>query len=198
MGILSGPEIAFVINRTRRIRDIGGVECLPAIDIDPFDPDAVGPNSVDLRLGPKLLVYRRAQPDAGPVLDARVDNLTDEIVVPGNGYFLEPGTLYLGSTAERTACAGVVPCIETRSSVARLGISAHLSAGFGDDGWGEGVGGCCWTLEITVVHPVRVYAGMRIAQITFTTLVGDRRPYRGKYTHSDGPVASRLHLDKRG
>jgi deoxycytidine triphosphate deaminase len=169
MSLLSGPEIEARIKAGE-------------ITIDPFDPDAVGPNSVDLTLADVLRVYD----PRGAVLDAKADNPTRLVPIPAGGIILTPGTLYLGATVERTACPGLVPCVETRSSYARLGLSAHLSAGFGDHG-----ADLRWTLEITVVHPLRVYAGAKLVQVFFQELVGARRPYAGRYQHSAGPVASR-------
>lgn len=101
----------------------------------------------------------------------------------------------VGSTVERTVTHGFVPVLETRSSIARLGISTHLTAGFGDDGYGGTGDGCTWTLEITCVHPVLIYPHTRIAQLAFFTLQGERQPYVGKYQSSDGPVASRSWRD---
>lgn len=167
---------------------------LPAIDVEPFVPAHVGPNSIDVTLSPTLLVYREqfvgADGNHQWWLDCRQPTPTVEIPIPAEGYLITPGTMYLGSTVERTECHGVVPCIETRSSVARMGISSHLSAGFGDDGF-------CghWTLEITCVRPVKIYAGMRIAQLTFTSLIGERQPYAGKYKNQADPTASLIHKD---
>lgn len=194
--ILSGPEITRLI-RTRAHHD--GAPVLPFIEVTPFVPAHVGPNSLDLRLAPELLVYdtnsRVEEQDDGSLvivrsLDARRENPTRSLTIPDDGLILQPGVLYLGSTMERVECHGVIPALETRSSIARLGISTHLSAGLGDDG-----GAMNWTLEITVVHPVKVYHSMRIAQMVFFTTQGERRPYVGRYVGSKGPVASRMWQD---
>lgn len=189
MSVLTGPEIIDRIERTRRAQAARGGDpplFVPRLDIEPFDPRLAGPNSYDVHLGDKLLVYdlrgwghldTRQQPDAAPLF------------IHPEGIVLQPGTLYLGSTVERVSCHGLVPWIDGRSSVGRLGISVHVTAGRGDDGF-EG----CFTLEITVVHPVRVYAGDRIAQLTFLTTVGERNPYHGRYAGADGPEASKFHL----
>lgn len=176
MSVLSGPEIARLIAAPD--------DAVPRIRVDPFDPGAVGTNSLDLRLAPRLLTYRDA------ILDAAKENETGGQEIPERGLVLWPGVLYLGSTVERVGAWGLVPCIETRSSFARLGLSAHLSAGFGDSGFNG-----TWVLEITVVHPLRIYAGCRICQVAFTTLEGERREYAGKYRNQSGAVASRAHLD---
>lgn len=209
MSVLSGPEIVRIIERTRAelARGIAVIRTPPEpeIDIVPFRPDNVGPNSVDVRLSETLLVYRVARPRSlwdrirwafgwRPCLDALSKNATERIEIPPDGYVLRPGVLYLGSTIEKTTCANCVPWLDGRSSVGRLGIQIHMTAGRGDDGFGElETQGCSWTLEITCVHPVRIYPGMRIGQLTFLKLIGQRKPYRGRYSHQSGPpVASRF------
>jgi dCTP deaminase len=98
------------------------------------------------------------------------------------------GALELGSTAERVGSNSFVPSLEGRSSVGRLGLHVHATAGFVDLGF-EGV----LTLEITVVHPLRVYAGMKIAKVAFHEVTGDRDvTYSGKYQGATGPQASFL------
>ncbi len=193
-----------MVERTYGFAALGHVGPLPRIEIEPFDPKLCGPNSYDVHLGPTLRTYvmlGRSDPDTlnrvckerpwpKQWLDPRADNLTDELVIPPGGLVLDPGTLYLGSTVERMKCEGVVPWIDGRSSIGRLGLSIHVTAGRGDDGWGGQ-----WTLEITVVHPILVFAGLRIGQVTFLTLQGDRDPYKGKYTDQTGPTPSRLHQD---
>lgn len=200
MAILTGPEIEEVVRRTRTMRAAGQSPPLPSIDVDPWVPGHVGPNSLDVTLGDTLVVYDLHQCDETyyslgsltlpvGVLDARADNPTRTVAVPPEGFVLHPGTLYLGSTVERVECHGVVPWVDGRSSVGRLGLSVHVTAGRGDDGWSGAL-----TLELTVVHHLRVYPGMRVGQLTFMTTVGGRRPYAGRYQHSAGPVASRFHL----
>ncbi len=199
MSILSGPEILRIINRTRKDRMDWVPLMLPAIDIAPLIESHFGPNSVDVRLSDKLLVYNRCHdivddPDEEVrwYLDAKEPNQTHELTIPPEGLVLSPGTLYLGSTIEKTMCAGVVPWLDGRSSVGRLGIQIHMTAGRGDDNFGF-PDPCTWTMEITVVHPVRVYSGMRIGQLTFFEMRGERKPYAGRYQHQSGPVASRIH-----
>jgi dCTP deaminase len=178
----------------------------PLIDIDPFDPDDVGPNSFDVRLGPTLGVYRmtpRVKRDsAGRILwtesclDMKEDNPIHEFQIPEEGFVIQPGIGYLGSTVEKTMCAGVVPWIDGRSSVGRLFVQVHMTAGRGDHWFGmDREGGCDWTLEITCVHPIRIYAGARIGQLTFLQMVGPWKKYKGKYTQQDGPTASQMWRD---
>jgi dCTP deaminase len=167
--MLTGPEII----RRRTIGDIV---------IEPFNPLQVGANSYDLTLSPNLLVYNE------PELDMAKENPTSLITIPAEGYVLNPNELYLGLTCEIAGSRGLVPCINGRSSIARLGIFVHVTAGFGDDGFVNR-----WTLELAVIKPVRIYPYVRICQIYFEELQGGSNPYVGKYREETGiPVASRM------
>lgn len=127
-----------------------------------------------------------------PCLDMRRANPTTSIDIPKTGIVLYPGVLYLANTVEHTETRYFAPNIEGRSSVARLGIQVHLTAGFGDNGFAGD-----WTLEILVAHPIRVYAGIGLCQISYTTLEGDMDSmmYKGKYQKQRGPKASMLWKD---
>ena len=110
-------------------------------------------------------------------LDPKKDNPVIDIEIPEEGYILRPGVLYLGTTEEYTETIGLIPNIDGRSTTGRLGIEIHRTAGFGDNGF-KGK----WTLEITVTHPVIVYAGMEIGQIYYEEINGDSSmTYNGKY-----------------
>lgn len=175
--MLTGPEI-------QRQVELG------ALKIDPFDPGRCNPNSYNLRLGPKLLIYaRRPSPySTGQIiLDMAQDNPTVEIEIPDNGLILAPRTLYLGATMETTDCGPFIPILEGRSSVARLGLVVHQTAGFGETFFKGS-----WTLELTVVHPLRIYSGVEICQIAFLPPTGAIQAYQGKYQGQNGPVASRM------
>lgn len=153
------------------------------IGISPFAPENVGPNSVDLTLSSELLVYDTIRTR---VLDLNSNNPTIALNIPPTGLILEPGKLYIGSTREYTSTMKHVPTIVGRSSIARLGISVEISAGLGD------VGFCgTWTLEISVIEPVRIYPGIRICQIYYMEC-DDPRLYQGRYNGQIGPVASRF------
>lgn len=132
------------------------------IQITPFKQERLGSNSYDLTLGETLLVY------TDEVLDAAKNNAYKTFTIPEDGFILYPGELYLGATAEHTISRHVVPLIEGKSSVGRLGISIHITAGFGDIAF-EGH----WTLEITVTKPIRIYAHMPIAQIYYILPLGE-------------------------
>lgn len=128
-----------------------------------------------------------------PPLDMHKKNETIEFQIPEEGYVLQPGVLYIGRTVERTATDRFIPMINGRSSGGRLGISIHICAGFGDIGF-DGT----WTLEITVVEPVRIYPNEEIAQVCFFTPAGKKaKLYRGRYYKQEDATASRFHQPKK-
>ncbi|HJT34488.1 MAG TPA: dCTP deaminase [Pirellulales bacterium] len=144
------------------------------IVIDPFDESHLNPNSYNLSLHDELMTYEEV------VLDMRKANRVRRLTIPPEGLVLTPNQLYLGRTIERTETRGLVPMIEGRSSVGRLGLFVHVTAGFGD------VGFCgYWTLEMFAVQPVRIYAGVSICQIFYHQLAGDYTAYASnKYQHN--------------
>lgn len=153
------------------------------IIITPFDEKKINPNSYNITLNNKLKVYTEE------VLDSRKDNPYKEIIIPEEGMILYPGELYIGATNEYTETHGLVPCIDGRSSSGRLGISVHITAGFGDNGF-DGI----WTLEITVVKPVRVYPNMEIGQVYYQTIDGEPGPfYNGRYQGQKEAETSRMY-----
>lgn len=158
--ILSGHEIR---------RQLGA-----NIVIDPFDESRLNPNSYNLTLHHELLTYEEL------VLDMRKANRVRRLVIPPEGMVLNPQQLYLGRTVERTETHNFVPMIEGRSSVGRLGLFVHVTAGFGD------VGFCgYWTLEMFAVQPVRIYPGVPICQIFYHHIAGEVTEYASsKYQHN--------------
>jgi dCTP deaminase len=144
------------------------------IVIDPFDERNLNPNSYNLTLYHELMTYEEV------VLDMRKANRVRRVEIPKDGLTLSPNQLYLGRTIERTETHNYVPMIEGRSSVGRLGLFVHVTAGFGD------VGFCgYWTLEIFAVQPVRIYPGVPICQIFYHQLCGDITEYQSdKYQHN--------------
>ncbi len=139
------------------------------IVIEPFDRNALGTNSYDVHLGKYMATYK------DEVLDAKKHNQIEEIIIPEEGYVIQPGTLYLGVTAEYTETHNSVPFLEGKSSIGRLGIDIHATAGKGD------VGFCnAWTLEISCIHPVRIYANMPIGQLIYFAVEGDIENYYNK------------------
>ena len=132
------------------------------IKIEPFDLSCLGTNSYDVHLGKTLAVYE------ADVLDAKAHNKIRTFEIPEEGFVLMPDKFYLGVTHEYTETHAQVPFLEGKSSVGRLGIDIHATAGKGD------VGFCnYWTLEISVKQPVRVYAGMPIGQLIYFEVKGD-------------------------
>lgn len=157
------------------------------IVVEPFDRSCLGTNSYDVHLGAHLATYRDR------VLDARKHNEIEHFDIPEDGFVLEPQLNYLGVTQEYTETHRTVPFLEGKSSVGRLGIDIHATAGKGD------VGFCnYWTLEISVKQPVRVYAGMPIGQLIYFQVEGDVDvPYNtkgsAKYNErTDRPVESMM------
>ncbi len=143
------------------------------IEIDPFDASNVNPNSYNLTLHNELMVYEEV------VLDMARANRVRRIPIPEEGIVLSPNQLYLGRTVERTTTHNLVPQIEGRSSIGRLGLFVHVTAGFGDVGFSGH-----WTLEMFAVQPVRIYAGTSICQIIYHELSGKHEEYHSKYQHN--------------
>ena len=140
-----------------------------SILIEPYNRECLGTNSYDVHLGKNLAVYKNR------VLDAKVHNEVEHFTIPKDGFVLEPGTLYLGVTEEYTETHNHVPFLEGKSSIGRLGIDIHATAGKGD------VGFCnTWTLEISCIQPVRVYSGMPIGQLIYFEVAGDVTNYYNK------------------
>ena len=150
------------------------LECIERgeIVIDPFDRSKLGTNSYDVHLGSQLGVYRDTE------LDARKHNEIEILEIPAAGFVIKPGVLYLGVTLEYTETHRAVPFLEGKSSVGRLGIDIHATAGKGD------VGFCnTWTLEISCVQPVRIYSGMPIGQLIYFAVDG---PVENYYNRKEG------------
>lgn len=144
-----------------------------AIVIEPFKKECLGTNSYDVHLGKTLAVYRNRE------LDAKKHNEIDYFEIGEEGFLLQPGVLYLGVTEEYTETHNSVPFLEGKSSIGRLGIDIHATAGKGD------VGFCnTWTLEISCVMPVRVYAGMPIGQLIYFTVEGEIINYYNKKSNA--------------
>lgn len=136
------------------------------IRIEPYRRECLGTNSYDVHLGKHLAVYVDRQ------LDARKHNQIEHFEIPEEGFVLQPGTLYLGVTEEYTETYNSVPFLEGKSSTGRLGIDIHATAGKGDVGFANH-----WTLEISCVLPVRVYAGMPIGQLIYFRVDGEIEQY---------------------
>lgn len=155
------------------------------IIIRPYDKSRLNPNSYNLELHDELLIYTETQ------LDMKKNNAWTTLAIPQEGFVLEPNRLYLGRTREYTETRNLVPMLEGRSSVGRLGLFVHVTAGFGDVGF-RGF----WTLEMFSVQPIRIYAGVQICQIYYHTLQGESESYAsGKYQDNQGIQPSLLYRD---
>ena len=161
------------------------------IVLEPFEPANLGTNSYDVRLGKYLATYKE------PILDAKKHNEIAVFEIPEEGILLLPNTLYLGVTKEYTETHAHVPFLEGKSSVGRLGIDIHATAGKGD------VGFCNqWTLEISVSMPVRVYYNMPIGQLIYFKVEGgienlyNKKPNAKYNERSEFPVESMMWKNK--
>lgn len=144
------------------------------IVIDPFHKELLNPNSYNLRLHDELLVYEEV------ILDMRKPNRYRRLTIPAEGMVLNPQQLYLGRTIERTETHNLVPMLEGRSSIGRLGLFVHITAGFGDIGF-KGY----WTLEMFAVQPIRIYPGLPICQIFYHDVRGEITEYKSsKYQNN--------------
>lgn len=169
--IISGKEIK---------RNLGN-----GISIEPFNEKQLGPNSYNLRLHNELLIYDNYS------LDMKKPNLASKLIIPEEGLILRPNTLYLGRTVEYTETERYVPMLEGRSSIGRLGLFVHITAGFGDVGF-KGF----WTLEIFCVQPVKVYPNIEICQIFYHSIEGEYSKYTSnKYQNNLGIQPSLLYKD---
>lgn len=184
-------------------RDIKARLLAGDIRIEPLDdPDQqIQPASVDLRLSDTFVVYRLAHVACiDPLEDDTLKKYTEVVQMPeGQPFILHPGEFALGSTMEWVKIpADLVARVEGRSSIGRLAVVVHATAGFIDPGFEGKI-----TLELSNLGRlgVKLYPGMRISQVVFHTMTSPaERPYgpsRGsKYHGQEGPVASRINKDR--
>jgi dCTP deaminase len=166
------------------------------IEIDPFDESCVQPSSVDLHVDAQFRVFANSR---YPYIDVRtpMPDLTELVEVGDDEPFiLHPGEFVLGSTRERVRLPDdLVARLEGKSSLGRLGLLIHSTAGYVDPGWDGYL-----TLELSNVAnlPITIYPGMKIGQISFFRLSSPADvPYgsagtRSKYQGQRGPTASRF------
>jgi dCTP deaminase len=180
-------------------RDIRAEIAAGRIVIDPFTPEAIQPSSIDLHLDRRFRVFRNSR---YPFIDVRADQpeLTELVEISGDDPFiLHPGEFVLGSTLERVELPNdLVARLEGKSSLGRLGLLIHSTAGYVDPGWEGNL-----TLELSNVAnlPITLYDGMKIGQISFQRLsspaevgYGDAR-IGSKYRGQRDPTASLYHRD---
>ena len=180
-------------------RDIRAEIAAGRIVIDPFTPEAVQPSSVDLHLDRRFRVFRNSR---YPFIDVRTDqpDMTELVEIAGDDPFiLHPGEFVLGSTLERVQLPNdLVARLEGKSSLGRLGLLIHSTAGYVDPGWEGNL-----TLELSNVAnlPITLYDGMKIGQISFQRLSSPAEVGYGdasigsKYRGQRDPTASLYHRD---
>lgn len=166
--ILTGAEIS------REVR-------LGRIQVGDFDPERLEPNSYGFRLAKDILQYDQ------DVIDCYEPSGTQHVEIGPDGFVLQPGKFYLGSTMEEMGSPYYAAELYASRSAATLGIWIQFSAPLGHSG-----AIIPWTLEMKVAHPTRVYAGMVIGKLSFWAMQGSPIGYQGKYTGSSSTVASRL------
>lgn len=166
LGFLSffQPRLTMILSGDEILKNLG-----TNIRIDPFTPANINPNSYNLTLHDELMTYEEV------VLDMGQSNRTRRMKIPKEGLVLSPQKLYLGRTVERTETHNLVPMIEGRSSIGRLGLFVHVTAGFGDVGFAG-----FWTLEMFAVQPIRIYPHVSICQIIYHQLAGDIHEYQSE------------------
>jgi dCTP deaminase len=169
--------------------------------IDPLDAACIQPSSVDLHCDSLFRVFRN---DTTPFIDPKQsqEDLTELVEVKeGGAFILHPGEFVLGSTLERVALPDdLVARLEGKSSLGRLGLLIHSTAGFVDAGWDGHL-----TLELSNVAnlPIALYPGMKIGQISFLRMTTPaEHPYGSdvtgsKYQGQQGPTPSRYYQNFR-
>jgi len=168
--------------------------------VEPFVRDHLQPSSIDLQLNPQVRIFKILHQAFIDVHDNQIKEVTELLTVDQvEGLIIDPGDFLLGSTVEYFEVPDtLVARIEGRSSLGRIGIIIHSTAGYVDPGFKGNI-----TLEITNIGniPVKIYPFMRIAQISFAQLsTPAARPYgtkglSSKYQNQSGPVASKIYLD---
>jgi dCTP deaminase len=193
------------------------------IVITPFNRENIGTNSVDLTLSPRMKTYVNGDKwfyennvqgksyfstkdededlesfhlfgmTNGYFIDSKEQNETREFEIPEEGIILQPGKLYIASTNEYTETWNAVPKIEGKSSIGRLGLFIHVTAGYGDVGFcGQ------WTLELVATVPLRIYPNMKICQISYHGIsekpnIDYSKKESAKYSGQMGATESKMH-----
>ena len=180
-------------------RDIRAAIAAGRIGVEPFDPACVQPASLDIRLDRFFRVFRSSR-HAYIDLAKPLDDITELVeVADAQAFILHPGEFVLGSTRERIRLADdIVSRVEGKSSLGRLGLLIHSTAGFIDPAWDGAI-----TLELSNVNtiPITLYPGMRVGQLSFFPLSSPaERPYGSpelgsSYQGQTGPTPSRYRLD---
>ena len=169
------------------------------IVITPYDEGLVQPASIDIRLDGRFLVFRNYKHSC---IDPKAlqEDLTEMVTVAeGDPFIVHPGEFILGNTVERVKLGNdLVARLEGKSSLGRLGLIVHATAGYVDPGFDGNI-----TLELSNVAnlPIRLYPGMKVGQISFFAMTTPAdRPYGSpglgsKYKGQTAPTASKMHLN---
>jgi dCTP deaminase len=168
------------------------------IEVDPLEKENVQPSSIDIRIDNLFRVFRN---DSTPFIDPKLpqEDLTELVEVKEDGAFiLHPGEFVLGSTLERLAIGRtLVGLLEGKSSLGRLGLLIHSTAGFINPGWDGHI-----TLELSNVAnlPIAIYPGMKIGQVSFMQLTKPASNEYGagigsKYKGQRGPTPSKYYMN---
>jgi len=139
------------------------------IHCKPFRREMVGTNSIDVSLGRNIKIVCN---NARDYIEPTIDQVTEDFEMPNIGMILEPGVRYLAHTEEEIGSDFYVPIYEGRSSIARMFLWSHISAGFGEVGFKRQ-----WTLELACVGRIRIFPGMRIGQVFFSTVSSNAKLY---------------------
>jgi len=157
------------------------------ITIEPWNPDQLGPNSYDLTIGDKI---KQVKPNDKTAWNQAFINPHKPQEyrgghIPKEGVVLEKGKLYLVSTVEKAGSSLFVPMVEGRSSIGRMGLFIHVTAGFGDIGFSSN-----WTLELVATEDILIYPGMRLGQVFFHECTSNTMQYKGRYQNQSDPQES--------
>jgi dCTP deaminase len=165
---LTGSEIAHEVAAGR-------------IHISPYAAAQVRANAYRVNLADDLVTYTE------DTLDAHRTPPSQTHTIPTEGTVLEPGRIYLARTAETIGSPHYAMTLEAERAVSNVGLWIEYSAPLGHVGVR-----IPWTLELTVVHPTRIFAGMAIGRVAFWEPIGALAHYRGRYADSVGIVTSKL------
>ncbi|MFN2614946.1 MAG: dCTP deaminase [Actinomycetota bacterium] len=177
-------------------RDIKKAVANGDLIIDPYDDEMVQPSSIDVHVDSQFRVFNNTRYPYIDVKDPMEDLTTLVEVKPDEPFILHPGEFVLGSTYEKVTLGGkLVARLEGKSSLGRLGLLIHSTAGFVDCGFSGFL-----TLELSNVAnlPITIYPGMKIGQLCiFEMTSAPEKPYgkTGKYQGQRGPTASKFFMD---
>jgi dCTP deaminase len=160
-----------------------------SITIEPYDENRICPNSYDVILGRN---FKRVECNSNSPFEYYIDPKLPQQYTEYkdmDSVTILPGELWIAHTVEKIGSTQFVPMLEGRSSIGRMGLFVHVTAGFGDVGFVDQ-----WTFELASVKPIMLYSGMRIAQVFFHTMTDNDVQYSGRYVGQTGAQESRFAL----